>query len=331
MGTPPRASVCIPSIGRTAFLPRLRKALEAQTCPDFELLILDNASPADAQDLFADWARADRRVRVLRTDPRISMFSNFDRARTAATAPFLFFCHDDDSYLPDYVKTSLEVLERSPSVGFSGSNCDYIDENDRVLEQRRWIRETQVLPGHDYIREVMRRGRNIVPMPGIAYRCAAIDARGFDDSLSCHFGDFVVLMRIAEDHDVALIEQPLIRIRRHDNQTSLSMPASKDLTMRVELMRAYIEELAAKGGSHQLVELLEQDLAQSVRVGALWGWLAAGSGPEANLCVDALRKSGPDRVLRGLLHAVDRLGLKAEVRGRYLAPFVRRVVNRTSV
>lgn len=326
--TAPRVTLAVPTIGRLEYFDALRRSIEAQTHSDFRVLVLDNASPDEARAKFADWARADSRVRVERVTPRISMFANFDRARTLADGEYLGFCHDDDEYLPRYVEASVAALDAAPRAGFSGSNNDFIDGSDRTTEERRWIRQTAPMPGRDFIRFVMSRGRNLVAMQGIFYRRARIGPRGFDDALSCHFGDYVVLMRIAEANDVALIAEPLVRVRRHEGQTSASMAMSAGIELRVALMRGYIEEFRERHPfDRAFASRLERDLERSVRVGSLWGWLTAKDAREAEACRSALGERGLDARVRTLLGAVERLGLTPALRRSVLVPVVRRVTN----
>ncbi len=332
MTAAPPVTVAIPTIGRLDYLPEVRASLERQRFADVEALILDNESPPDARDFFADWARSDRRVRVVRVAPRISMFANFDRGRLLGAGKYLAFFHDDDSYAPEFLEKHVELLDREPGVGFAGCNNDFIDEEGHILERRRWIRRTRAIAGRAYIRRLFRTGRNVVPMQGIVYRKAALRPEGFDDTMSCHFGDFVILMRMAETHDVGLVRDPVVRVRRHTRQTSASMRLSEGLSLRVELMQKYCSEYRTRWPDDAtFLHSMQQDLARSVRIGAVWGWLTAVDDAEATACREALHGARLGRELSSAMRRAERLGLKSDVRRSLLAPFVRRLGNALGV
>lgn len=237
----PLVSICVPSIGRTLFLPAVRAAIEAQTIKDYEVLVLDNASGDEAQAFFAQWQADDERVRVLRTDERVPMFANFDRGAFAARGKYVTFFHDDDVYRPNFLEASVSVLEREPCAGFSGSNFNFVDEYGVPTGEQRWIASDEVWAGRRYIRTVLERGKNPIPMPGLMYRREVFDIHGFDVGVSMHWGDFSVLMRYAETWDVAMIAESLMAVRRHDGQASVSMDMQKALILRTHHMNEYLD------------------------------------------------------------------------------------------
>ena len=50
----PLLTVCVPTIGRLDYFPLTRSSLENQTFRNYEVLILDNESPEEAQKQLRD-------------------------------------------------------------------------------------------------------------------------------------------------------------------------------------------------------------------------------------------------------------------------------------
>src|SRR5687768_11218964 len=119
----PLFTICLPTIGRTAFLGTTIQSIEAQTLDDYEVLLLDNASPKEAAGMLATYAARDPRVRLLRSEVRLHMFDNFARGVVAASGRFLAFFHDDDVYGPEFLARHAALLESDDRIAFSGSNC----------------------------------------------------------------------------------------------------------------------------------------------------------------------------------------------------------------
>jgi glycosyltransferase involved in cell wall biosynthesis len=333
----PPVTVAVPSIGRLKYLPALRASLDAQTMGDFEVLVLDNESPPEAQDLFADWARADRRVKVLRACPRIEMFANFNRGYHLGKGKYLVFFHDDDEYSPRFVEQHFELLEREPRVAFSGSNNDFIDETGRITGRRRLITKTEAMAGREFIRFLMSTGRNLTPMQSIAYRRSALAPDGIDEKLSCYYGDFVLLMRMAERCQVGTIADALVRVRRHDEQWSVTdnRTANKSawtyaeaMSLRARMMRSYLAEYRSRWPNDTSFALeLERGFRRSVRKGAIWGWLNAVDDAAAVACLQSLGESWLDHEISVVLKAIGGIGIDAHVRTAYVAPLLRKVGN----
>ena len=323
--TEPLVTVCVPTIGRTAMLEEALHSLRRQTYQHLEILLLDNACPDEGQHILRRFADEDPRARVLRSEQRLPMFENFNRGIRAARGDYVAFVFDDDVYLPRFIEREVGMLEAHPAAGFVGSNYYLIDEIGRVTGLRRLVKKTAVLPGRDYIRGLVWRGRNIIGTPGIMFRRELIAASPFDESLSVNSGDFVMLMRIAEVADVALLTEPLLQIRIHRMAAS-SLPLCETVPTRTRILRDYIAEYATRWPEDRaFVRSLERGLERSHLTGLLSGWIAAASNSEAEACLGGLRESPAGRKLATGLLLLDRVGLSAGKRRALVAPLLRRL------
>ena len=285
----PRLTVLVPTIGRMAFLPAAEQAIAAQTFRDFEVIVLDNESGPEAQEFFAGWAARDGRVRVSRTDPRVPMFDNFDRGIREAQTEYVVFFHDDDVYYPELLERAVRALDAHPGAGFWGSNYDFVDEDGRMTEKRRWVPRTGAVRGDRYLEMLLTRGRNPIPMPGIVYRRSIFGDRGFDRDVPIHFGDFVILMRMAERADVCLDARSCMAVRRHEGQASVALPWSKVAQIRSDVLHKYLDELLARSPEKgPFVRGMRERVETTRRLALLWGAAQTRDGKEAALCVEGL-------------------------------------------
>lgn len=318
----PLITILVPSIGRMDFLPEVRRCLASQTRRDYSVIVLDNASPAAAREFFARWADDETHVLVARSDERIPMFSNFNRGMRMVDTPFVTFFHDDDVYLPRFLEVLVSALEDHPRAAFAGSNFDFVDEKGEVTERRRWIKRTELWSGERYIAELVGRSRNPVPMPGLVFRRDAFGADGFDESLPIHFGDFVLLMRAAEQRGIVACAEPVVRIRRHGAQAS-AIPFSRTIALRTMLMHQYLDEYAARGTPARDVAGLRRRVALAHRVGMVWGWLSSGQASERQACLDALGTAPSDAAMRRALRWAELRGFRPQRVGERFARVAR--------
>lgn len=309
------------------FLPLTRRCVEQQTREDFRVVILDNASPPEAQRFFAEWMRTDSRVEVLRAEPRVAMFANFNRGLRATKTEFVTFFHDDDLYLPRFLEVLTGALEAHPGAAFAGSNYDFIDAGGATTEERRWITKGELWDGPRYAKELIGRGRNTVPMPGLVLRRTAFDVDGFDETLPIHFGDFVLLMRAAERGGMVVCAEPVIKIRRHADQASVALPLSESIALRTQVLQRYLVEFEDRWPDRRgLVSSLRRRTALLHRLGLFWGWLSAPAASERAACLAAMGRTLPDRATRRALAWVDESG----VRPPDLAERLKRVAKRAA-
>ena len=114
----------------------LRKQLNSvlsQSMTDFTLLIRDDGSSDDTLDILSTYT--DPRIRILtgrNLGPSGSFFSLLEEARTMG-AEHIFFCDQDDIWMPDKMALLLAALEKCPAgPALVFSDFAMIDETDAV-------------------------------------------------------------------------------------------------------------------------------------------------------------------------------------------------------
>ena len=306
----PTVTVCVPTIGRTATLRATLESLKRQTYSNYEVLVLDNATEPDARKEISRYVAGEERASVLRSPVRLPMFDNFQRGIDAASGRYLAFFHDDDVYAVDFLADQVRFLEGHQTVAFAGSNCGLIDAAGRPVGNRELIHKTEAWPGWRYIDALFALGSNVFPMQSIMFRRDALGGQTFDSSKGVHFSDFVILMRLAEKHDVGLINAQLIQLRTHDEQASRQLDISESLRLRTVVFNAYCDELLSRWPERRSdVSRLRRHIRSARRSTAVWSWLSA-TDPRSTMASRAvLADQGADRWLRGSLELADRIGL----------------------
>jgi glycosyltransferase involved in cell wall biosynthesis len=93
----PQFSVLIPTLNRAKVLPRALESVLAQTCTDFELIVLDDGSTDETASVVASYD--DERVRYVRHE-RAGVSAARNAAAEAATGEVFVFLDSDDELLP---------------------------------------------------------------------------------------------------------------------------------------------------------------------------------------------------------------------------------------
>ncbi len=128
--TTPLVSVIVTTYDRQAMLDEAIASVLAQTVQDFEVVVVDDASPIPAT------APADRRVRIVRRDGNGGEPAARNSGLEAARGRYVAFLDDDDRYLPERLAIGLEGLERAPVSVCFRRGSDGSAGDDRILEGR---------------------------------------------------------------------------------------------------------------------------------------------------------------------------------------------------
>jgi glycosyltransferase involved in cell wall biosynthesis len=106
----PLVSIALPVYNGADTLAQVVESVLAQTHSNLELVISDNASSDDTQEICRQFAREDRRVVYQRHATNVGLLNNFISAADNAAGTYLRWIGDDDSLDPDYLSQVLDVF-----------------------------------------------------------------------------------------------------------------------------------------------------------------------------------------------------------------------------
>jgi glycosyltransferase involved in cell wall biosynthesis len=135
VGDFPLVSVGLPVFNGARYLEGCLQSLLAQTYPNFELIISDNASTDETAQICERHARRDSRIRFHRADRNRGAAWNHNHIRELARGTFFKWCGVDDLIDPRFLEACVEVLQRSPDAVLAYPMSIVIDEAGKSEER----------------------------------------------------------------------------------------------------------------------------------------------------------------------------------------------------
>lgn len=129
----PRVTIGMPVYNGERYLRQTLDSICAQTFPDWELIISDNASTDGTAEICREYAARDPRVRHERNATNIGGPRNFNRTIELASAPYFKSANADDLCEPDLVARCVETLDRHPEVVLCYGRTVLIDQDGHRL------------------------------------------------------------------------------------------------------------------------------------------------------------------------------------------------------
>jgi glycosyltransferase involved in cell wall biosynthesis len=123
----PLVSVIITAFNYAHMLGTAIDSALAQDYPNFEVLVLDNAS-TDATPQLVERYLADPRFRYIRNPANIGMVPNHNKAIREARGSYIVFLSADDLLLPHHISRSFAFLYEHPEIDIAYAGAYYIDE-----------------------------------------------------------------------------------------------------------------------------------------------------------------------------------------------------------
>ncbi|HYM28033.1 MAG TPA: glycosyltransferase [Steroidobacteraceae bacterium] len=208
----PIVSVILPAFNRLRFLRPAVESAMTQTFTDWELIIADDGSDPETRQYLQSLAKQ-RRVRVLwlAHTGRPSMVRN--AALQSAVGEYVAFLDSDDLWAPRKLERQLATLRIRTACRWSYTAFLRVDAGGIALPEERgrpWV------PYEGEIFEQVVTGRASIRTPSVlASRELIAQAGGFDEALRSA-EDYDLWMRLALHSEVAIVDEPLVYVRYHD-------------------------------------------------------------------------------------------------------------------
>jgi glycosyltransferase involved in cell wall biosynthesis len=186
-------------------LPYLDAAIRSvveQSFADFEFVILNDASSDGSGGVLRDWAKQDKRIRLIEVKEKLGPVASSGRVASDARAPLVARMDADDVSLPQRFVRQLEVLDQNPAIGVVGCLADTIDATGRKVRLPDLWRLT--------------RTSAAVPFPhgAMMYRSKVFDAVGGYRSGCDFWEDQDLITRMASVSEVVALPETLYRVRQ---------------------------------------------------------------------------------------------------------------------
>lgn len=208
-----KVSVVLTTYNRAHVLAATIESILHQTYQAFELIISDDCSTDNTEQVSRAYEGRDSRVRYRKNDVNLGMPGNLNSAICAARGEFVANLHDGDQYDRALLATWLAALEKCPDAAFVFNAYRDLDANGI---ERRVHREDlpSCFPGNVLLEEVFfRRWGFGSPVWGtVMARRSAYERATFFQQRFGFCADVDMWLRLAERHHVAYIDEPLISL-----------------------------------------------------------------------------------------------------------------------
>lgn len=211
--TRPPVSVCLVTYNRATLLPATLDSLLAQTFSDFELIISDDCSTDDTEEICLEYARRDRRVRYYRNETNLGMPGNLNVSLQYAQGEYLANLHDGDVYRKDLLEKWKAALDDQPTAGFVFNAYRSVNSQGQTVINREPY--GPLIKGPVLAYRLVSRWDSCVYGTVMARR-AVYEKLGWFDPCFGNFSDVDMWLRIAENYDVAYLPEPLIDLMPRD-------------------------------------------------------------------------------------------------------------------
>lgn len=180
-------------------------SIKAQTFPNWELIVVDDASTDRTQVRIAEAASTDRRIRPVLQSDNFGSGAARNLALKSANGKYIAVLDADDVSLPTRLEQQVSILEtRADLAGVGSQLYEFGDWGGPVLSS--WP------TAQDKIRERQINNKMPIPHPSCMIRTAVAQAVGGYDETCRRSQDYAMFLRMRNEH-FACLSEPLVYYR----------------------------------------------------------------------------------------------------------------------
>jgi glycosyltransferase involved in cell wall biosynthesis len=129
-------TVCVPTYNRASSLDRLLQCLLKQAYIDIRIVILDNASADETEEVVGRYKKADSRFEYYRNESNIGPVANFNKVATYVKSDYFMWAADDDLMDEDYIKVCMDSH-------FGDSDLILVSGRNKLFDNNRLVKVGQ--------------------------------------------------------------------------------------------------------------------------------------------------------------------------------------------
>ncbi len=205
----PIVSVIIPTYNRAHLIGRAIQSVLNQTYQDFELIVVDDGSTDNTEEIVKDFQNKDERIKYIYQNNQGASGARNTGIKNAK-GKYIAFLDSDDEWLPEKLEKQIQLFKNSKkkNLGFVGCNVLVVDEQTN----KRYEYKT---PKYKNVFQRLLENNFIRSSSSVMVKKSVIDNVGlFDESLK-NANDWEMWIRIAQKYDFDFVDEPLFKYYWH--------------------------------------------------------------------------------------------------------------------
>jgi glycosyltransferase involved in cell wall biosynthesis len=303
----PRVSVVVPCYNYGHYIPACVESVLTQPGVDADILIIDDASPDGSAAAVTAAAERDPRVRAICHTSNRGHIATYNEGLGQVDGDYVVLLSADDLLAPGSLRRATALMVADPAVGLVyGPAADFSGTAPAPDGSARRATSWTIWPGHDWLEDRCRTGRNALRSPEAVMRASVLRAAGEYNAALPHAGDFEMWMRAASIADVGYVAgatQAYYRVHEanmHNVVFGRDDPKGTvvDLEQRYECFVSVFQDNASLPQAEALLRRARRTLAREALTLAIrcYEWGTADAWPVAELASFAERMCPPAEV-----------------------------------
>lgn len=232
----PEVSVILPTYNRVHLIGRSIQSVLNQTYQDFELIVVDDGSTEDIEEVVKSFK--DERIRYIWNEGEKGAASARNTGIKAAIGEFIAFQDSDDEWFPEKLEKQMKVFENAPpEVGVVYTDMWRVTGN-----KKNYFHSPEIMPDDKIIYErALDYGVLNIGIQTALIKKESFNKAGMFDEKFPRFIDLELFIRLSKYDYFYHIKEPLVNF--FDADKGISSNANALIAARKLILEKYFEDI----------------------------------------------------------------------------------------
>ena len=219
-----KVSIITASYNYSEYIKETIESVIKQTCPDWEMIIVDDGSTDGSVDIIESYCKKDSRIQLYTHENRQNkgLAETLKLGISKAQTNWICFLESDDTIVPDCLEKKLKIAEQYPNTTLIFNDIHQFGDQSLLRSYKSYIRKQK-----HYLNKIkfpsklldiyQKKRMNIIP----TFSCVMIKKDVLQTlDFKCpvkNMLDYYLWLQLAKNHDFYYIDEKLTNWRMHGN------------------------------------------------------------------------------------------------------------------
>lgn len=212
----PLVSIIMCTYNRARYLPEAIQSVLDQEFKDWELIILDDTSIDNTEEVVKSYSSADSRIKYIKNDTNLGIAKNRNKGLAEALGKYIAVLDSDDLWsLGDKLSQQVSFLESHPDYGIIGTFVTMISENGSTIKNINYETESSQIVSKMLLRN------QIAHSSALFKKDLALASGGYDENILI-WEDYDLWLKMGKTHKIKNLALYSTKYRVHKNNSDKS-------------------------------------------------------------------------------------------------------------
>jgi len=214
----PKVSVHVLTKNRAALLPLAIESALNQNYTNLEIIIIDNNSTDNTEELVKKYQETDLRIKYFRIVEDFGITKSRNFALSKSTGKYIAILDSDDFWMTqDKIEKQVAFLENNSDYAIIGTDYITVDIDNKKIELEKPIGPSATTDAE--IKQKFLLKNQMLHSSVLISKQALQEINGYDESFSI-WEDYATFLKIGREHKIANLKDVTTAYRKHGGNVS---------------------------------------------------------------------------------------------------------------